>query len=350
VTDTSIRRKNLDKLLTIIVPAYNAEKFLHKCLASFIIDEENLKKLQVIVVNDGSKDATHEIAAEYADKYSDVFEIIDKQNAGHGSAINAGVKKAVGKFFKVIDADDWVLTQGLALFMHYLEKCDADAVISDYYTYDIKTGRLKEFTAHSSDAGEDCTLGQVMCNWKALQWGMTFHGISYNTSFYRAQQYELAEQVFYEDQEYAAIPMCRAVKIRFSQIMLYVYRVGDVTQSVSEANQIKRIGHLEKVILKMLEYENEALVIGEDAKKYWLKKTTMAITSFYQIALIKNPDKKGGRGLAAHMSEKLENTSEFVYNAVHKKIKIFLLLNYLHVPNKMYEDVEHIAMGILRRK
>lgn len=99
---------NVEKLLTVVVPAYNMENYLDRCLSSFIIKDEIMKYLDIIVVNDGSTDNTLSIALKYEDKYPNVFRVISKENRGHGSAINTGISNAKGKFFKVVDADDSV--------------------------------------------------------------------------------------------------------------------------------------------------------------------------------------------------------------------------------------------------
>ena len=81
------------KILSIIIPTYNAAKFLDKGLSSFIIDDNSLlNMLDIIVVNDGSTDNSVEIAQKYVNKYPDVYRILNKENGGHGSAINEGVK------------------------------------------------------------------------------------------------------------------------------------------------------------------------------------------------------------------------------------------------------------------
>ena len=77
------------KILSIIIPTYNAAKFLDKGLSSFIIDDNSLlNMLDIIVVNDGSTDNSVEIAQKYVNKYPDVYRILNKENGGHGSAIN----------------------------------------------------------------------------------------------------------------------------------------------------------------------------------------------------------------------------------------------------------------------
>lgn len=129
----------MEKLLTVAVPAYNADWCIEKCLSSFV-DEGVISALEVIVVNDGSTDSTAEIAAEFAARYPDTFRVINKANGGHGSGINVAIAHAKGKYFKVVDADDWVITQNLAPYLKYLSENTADVVLTHYHTVDMATG------------------------------------------------------------------------------------------------------------------------------------------------------------------------------------------------------------------
>lgn len=153
----------MSKILSIIIPTYNAEKFLNKGLSSFLvcrdtdaqtaqhnckmategrfeeidIDKAILDKLEVIVVNDGTPDKSVEVAQKFVDWYPDTFVIVNKTNGGHGSAINTGVEHVRGKYLKVVDADDWVDTLALKHLVEYLEHVDSDAVIQSFRYYDI---------------------------------------------------------------------------------------------------------------------------------------------------------------------------------------------------------------------
>lgn len=122
----------MNKILTIIIPTYNMEKYLRRCLDSLIIDEEGMKQLEVLVINDGSKDSSSQIAHEYQDKYPDTYRVIDKENGNYGSCINRGLKEATGKYVKVLDADDWYNTKGLAKHILKLTSLsdDIDAIFS----------------------------------------------------------------------------------------------------------------------------------------------------------------------------------------------------------------------------
>ena len=128
----------MDKLLTIIVPSYNMERYLPRCLDSLVIDDKELfEKLDVIVVNDGSKDRTSEIAHKFEAKYPDVFCVIDKPNGHYGSCINAGIARAKGTYIRTLDADDLYDTKEFQNYLCALEAivrngADVDLILNDY--------------------------------------------------------------------------------------------------------------------------------------------------------------------------------------------------------------------------
>ena len=120
-----------EKILTITIPSYNVEAYLEDCLESFV-NSEVMEEIEVLVVNDGSSDHTAEIAQRYVDKYPDTFRLINKENGGHGSTINTGIKEAKGKYFKVVDGDDWVDTRNFIRLVKVLKESEADIVASNY--------------------------------------------------------------------------------------------------------------------------------------------------------------------------------------------------------------------------
>ena len=97
----------MDKLLTIVIPSYNMEKYLDRCLSSLIVSDEKMQCLEVLVINDGSKDRTSEIAHTYEERFPGTFRVVDKENGHYGSCVNRGLKEARGTFIKVLDADDY---------------------------------------------------------------------------------------------------------------------------------------------------------------------------------------------------------------------------------------------------
>ena len=121
----------MSKIFTVTIPAYNVEKYLDEILPTYL-DERLLDDIKLLIVNDGSKDSTAEIGRRYEEKYPNTVRLINKENGGHGSTINTGIKEASGKYFKVIDGDDWVDTEELVKFIAYLKNADTDIILTPF--------------------------------------------------------------------------------------------------------------------------------------------------------------------------------------------------------------------------
>ena len=119
------------KLLSVAVPCYNSEAYMENCIKTLLTGGE---RVEIIVVNDGSKDGTAAIADKYAAEYPTIVKAVHQQNGGHGEAVNTGLSNAAGKFFKVVDSDDWVNEGAFKKILEALEKYqdDIDIMISNY--------------------------------------------------------------------------------------------------------------------------------------------------------------------------------------------------------------------------
>ncbi len=337
----------MDKILSIIIPTYNAEAYLEKCLNSIIlINKELLEKCEVIVINDGTPDNSAQIAKKFVEKYPSVCKLVNKENGGHGSAINTGVQHITGKYFKVLDADDWVNSKETEKTIKKLITETADVVITGYTTYHIGTQKYKKYSVKVNNYDRDYNLSELMKMWKNVQYGMTFHGIIYKKEFYHSLGYTLIENVYYEDQEYATIPLCYTKNIHCMNTYMYVYRIGDVNQSVSDMNQIKRLSDAQKVVERMLEKGGNCQQFEIGGKEYWTKKITMLINSYYEIALLK---KRGleGRQNARILERKVKKINKELSDKNRKKYFVFLMLNYLGVRDKTYRKILKIVKDFL---
>ena len=133
--------EKMKKLLTIVVPSYNVQKYLRQTIESFL-DERVLERIEVLIVDDGSQDETAKIAMEYQIKFPNSRRLISKENGGHGSTINRGIQEASGKYFKVVDGDDWVNTEDFVKLVEKLKNCNSDYVVTNYYEVNDNTGEL----------------------------------------------------------------------------------------------------------------------------------------------------------------------------------------------------------------
>lgn len=111
----------MDKLLTISVAAYNVSQYIEKALDSIVIPEK-MEMLEVFIVNDGSRDNINEIVKPYIERWPGTFILVNKENEGYGSTINWSVAHATGKYFKILDGDDFFDKDGLENLIKILEK------------------------------------------------------------------------------------------------------------------------------------------------------------------------------------------------------------------------------------
>ena len=138
------------KALTIIVPAYNMEKYLAKCCESVVVSQELREHLEVLVVNDGSTDKTSEVAHSFERKYPGTFRVIDKPNGHYGSCVNCGLAESKGEFVKLLDADDTYDKAEFERLLKFLVEGsangaldDIDLVLTDYRIVDKRGKTLR---------------------------------------------------------------------------------------------------------------------------------------------------------------------------------------------------------------
>ena len=115
--------------VSVIVPVYNVEKFIDKCLDSLV--NQTLKEIEIIVVNDGSPDNSQKIIDEYVKKYPDKVKSFIKENGGQGSARNLGMEKAKGEYISFVDSDDWIDLEALEEMYNLAKTEKSDIVICD---------------------------------------------------------------------------------------------------------------------------------------------------------------------------------------------------------------------------
>ena len=322
------------KLLSFIIPSYNSERFLNKCIDS-MISEDVSEKIEIIVVNDGSLDSTKEIAESYCLKYPQIVKLVSQENRGHGGAINSGIKVATGKYLKVIDADDWIETENLPTFLEWLSNIESDVVITHYYTYDISTNEKKKIMSYMPEFGRAYSLGEILNMWNDFDRTVTFHGITYNTNFYLSHFKSLTEHVFFEDHEFSTFPCCYAQSITPLDLFIYCYRIGDVSQSVSDINQLKRVSHYETIINGIInEFSGISDGLSDDAKNFICVKTKIILMSYFTVLLLIETDKKKGRAEAKKVISNLSESMPTAYLMIKKKYRFMLLMNKFGIKKK----------------
>ena len=184
------------KLLSIVVPVYNTEDYIRRCLDS-IVSIDDRSPLEIIVVSDGSKDSSIDIAKEYAAKYPECFVIIEKENGGHGSTVNKGLEVATGKYFRVLDSDDWFDTMNFAKYLADLEHCDEDLVLTPYTQEYTFNGGKFEYKYPEYEHDEVYTWDDMEFDEGTMYFTMA--SSTYKTELLRECGLRLFEKSFYVD-------------------------------------------------------------------------------------------------------------------------------------------------------
>lgn len=243
----------MEKLLTIVIPTYNMEKYLHKCLCSLIIEDKSLfESLEVLVINDGSKDSSSLIGHEYERRYPDVFRVIDKENGNYGSCVNRGVKEAKGKYIKILDADDYSDKEALEQFLGKIKNVDADVVFSDLVTVDSSGKQIIYYSY--SDLPHESIFETRQIPYNIVMW---MHAVTYRTQMLRDINYHQTEGISYTDQEWIFLPLNAAKRAFYVQVCLYHYLTGREGQTIDSKVYAKNVGQEAKGLFVMLdEYKN----------------------------------------------------------------------------------------------
>ena len=239
------------KLLTISIAAYNVEKFLKKTIDS-IIETNRLDLIEILIVNDGSRDNTAKIAKEYQNRYPDSIRLIDKENGGHGSTINRGMIEAKGKYFRALDGDDWVEPGNLRKLIDELQRIDADIILSDFCKC-YENGNKEVVSFEKLNKAGLYEISDILKN---VDW-MNYHTIIFNTELVKKNMVQLDENCFYVDTELMIFYIPIINKVYYYNDFIYCYRLGLSDQSVSPESRMKNISHSRKVAERILTFFNQ---------------------------------------------------------------------------------------------
>lgn len=251
----------MSKILSVVIPSYNVERYLEQTLDSFI-ETSIMDLVEVIVVDDGSKDRTAEIGQKYAEKFPNTFRVISKPNGGHGSTINKGIEVAAGKYFKVVDGDDWVNTADFAKLVKELETCNADYVVNDYFEVNDSTKEKTPVTFGILGQKEVWDFVEIT---DKVQ--LPMHSLVIRTDILQNNQIRIDENRFYVDVEYILFPIPYVRTVKYIPLCVYEYRVAVTTQSVSMQGFQKHMQNHIDVILHMLDFLKAYTEQGGETKK-----------------------------------------------------------------------------------
>lgn len=276
----------MNKLLTIIIPSYNMEAYLPQCIDSLIIP--GFEKVEVLIINDGSKDRTSEIAHDYERRYPLSVRCIDKPNGNYGSCINRGLKEMTGKYVKILDADDSFDSDAFKKFIDKIENYDADIIVSNFQTVNPEGTCIAELKYSLPD---DRIFSVDILLPELSKTGLHMHTLAYRSSIFSEFDYKQTEGISYTDTEWNFIPMHRVKTAAFAPVLLYKYLVGRVGQTIDANTTIRNISQLIRVTQRITEFNISVYdSVSEAVKTYYHRYIYNMILMIYKIGIL------GGHG------------------------------------------------------
>lgn len=262
------------------------EKYLRKCLDSLIVSDDNMKQLEVLVINDGSKDSSSLIAHEYENKFPDSIKVIDKQNGNYGSCINTGLPIASGKYIKVLDADDYFVKEALESVLVFLGNTDADLIITPYYMVDEHNSIIKSIKFELPESIMNCDNKIIEKTLSSKYFQM--HAVMYKKNIFEKLPYHQSEGISYTDQEWMFSPFTKVKTITLFNSYLYCYLIGRSGQTVDKKIVAKNVNHHIKGSLKMLNEYTKFDIPDGVIKRYLSHRLNCRISDVFKIFLLNN--------------------------------------------------------------
>jgi glycosyltransferase involved in cell wall biosynthesis len=290
------------KLLSIAIPCYNSSDYMRKCIDSLLPGGEDV---EIIIINDGSSDNTMDIAEEYRERFPSIVKVINKQNGGHGSGVNAGLERAKGLYLKVVDSDDWV---NQAAYMKILEKLKeltekgtpVDMLVSNF-VYEKEGEKHKKVMSYHYALPKDRIFGWKDIRHFRVGQYILMHAVIYRTNLLKECGLKLPEHTFYVDNIFVFNPLPYVKTLYYMDVNFYRYYIGRSDQSVNEQVMISRIDQQIKVNKMMIDYyiaEKQRILANGKVRRYMVNYLDI-ITTVSSVLLIRS-------GLEENLEKKKE--------------------------------------------
>ncbi len=332
------------KYISFAIPSYNSEDYMSHAIESILPGGEDV---EIIVVNDGSQDGTSEIAHEYKNKYPNIVRVVDKDNGGHGDAVNSGLSHATGKYFKVVDSDDWVDEDSLHKILEFLKELEEedkeiDMLISNY-VYEKEGAAHKKCIHYRNVLPQDEVFTWDDVGRFRLDQYILMHSVIYRTSMLKLSQMTLPKHTFYVDNIYVYYPLPYVRKIYYLDVDFYRYFIGREDQSVNEKVMISRIDQQIFVTKTMIDMYHLKNISSKKLRHYMVNYLAIMMT-VSSILMIRSKKQ-----------ENLEKKKELWGYLKKKDLKTYLRIRYgilgqtMNIPGRSGRKISSLAYSVARR-
>lgn len=332
------------KYISFAIPCYNSEAYMAQAIESILPGGEDV---EILIVNDGSKDRTVEIGKEYEEKYPGIVKLINKENGGHGDAVNAGLAHASGKYFKVVDSDDWVDRISLMKILNVLknfeeEEQEVDMLIANY-VYEKVGMEHKKVIRYDNVLPENQILKWDEIGQFHIGQYILMHSVIYRTDMLKLCQLTLPKHTFYVDNIYVYYPLPHVRTLYYMNVDFYRYFIGREDQSVNEKVMISRIDQQIFVTKTMIDMYELRRIQSKKLRKYMLNYLAIMMT-VSSILCIRSKKK-----------ENLEKKKELWQYLKQKDYGAFMKIRYgilgqtMNLPGRSGRKVSSMAYVVARR-
>ncbi|MCI5481287.1 MAG: glycosyltransferase family 2 protein [Lachnospiraceae bacterium] len=334
------------KLLTFTVPCYNSEAYMEKCIRSLLTGGEDV---EIIIVDDGSRDGTAAIADRFAAEYPTIIKAVHQENGGHGEAVNAGLRNATGLYFKVVDSDDWVNQEAYEKVLSTLKRLLHEQQVIDMmicnYVYEKQGALRKKVMRYKTAFPREEVFGWN--NVKFLHKGqyILMHSVIYRTKMLYDCGLELPKHTFYVDNIFVFDPLPYVKQMYYLDVNFYRYFIGREDQSVNEQVMIGRIDQqirVTKILIdKMVSYMSRPM--NAKLKKYMINYVDIMMT-VSSVLLLKS-------GTPENLEKKKE-LWEYLRKAspkLYRKIKLGILGRTMNLPGRSGRKISVAAYKVAQK-
>ncbi len=317
----------MSKILTVSIAAYNVADYIEETLES-CIDDEVMDSLEVLIVDDGATDNTPELAQKFVDRYPDTFKLIRKENGGYGTTINSGVENASGKYFKLLDGDDYFDTKSLKEFVARLKDESADMVLTKNVEVSNENGQEA-----LPERGWYKYLGKSM-NIFAMDSSIliSMWNVAVKTELIKNNPYTYPKRYLYTDSLFVVNALARSMTITFYDLELYKYRVDRIGQSTSSKSLLKHCEDMYQVYLRVDEVYKDAIKQDNCNADILATHLTMTYLNYISAGFVLNEKSADSKKRLITFEKECKQNQPEIYKLagkMSKRVKLMRLTGYL---------------------
>lgn len=305
------------RVLSVAIPCYNSQEYMKHAIETLLTGGEDV---EIIIVNDGSKDNTQAIAEEYAARYPGQVLAVSQENGGHGEAVNTGLKYATGLYYKVVDSDDWVDEKAflklLQVMKDYIAKNQRVDMYLANYVYEKVALNKQKVIKYTGIFPQNRIFGWDEIGRFGQSQYVIMHSVFYRTQMLKDCGLKLPKHTFYVDNIFVYYPLPFVKSMVYVDVDLYRYFIGREDQSVNEKVMMGRMDQQLRVTRQMIDQTSISQIKEEKLRKYMVKYMTMMMT-ICTVFLLKRGQEKDRKDLK-EIWEYLETKDPTLFALVRK--------------------------------